>query len=130
MSDNVNVYMDNLLEVYTDLQDVIINPVTPVTTLRKDLQEYYDTMIDNVTKIDEEYLNDPDNTKLLKVCCILGGIRMTVCNRFCTFINVTDEDTDEIVHTRQQLAKLLLRYENRIGEIISSYYTVINRANE
>ena len=130
MSDNVNVYMDNLLEVYTDLQDVIINPITPVATLRKDLQEYFDTMIQNVMKIDEEFLKEPDNAVIIRLCCILGGIRMTVCNRFGTFINVTDEDSEDLVFDRQRLAILLLQYENRISEIISSYYKVINRAND
>lgn len=130
MSDNVNIYMDNLLEVYTDLQDIVVNPITPIPTIRKDLQEYFDTMIHNVTEIDKEYIKEPDNAIILKMCCILGGIRMTACNRFGTFINVMDEDSDELVHTKQQLARLLLRYETRISEIISNYYTIINRANE
>ena len=130
MSDNVNVYMDNLLEVYIDLQDIVVNPITPVATLRRDLQEYFDAIIQNVTKIDKEYIKEPDNAIILKMCYILGGIRMTVCTRFSTFINVTDDDRDELVHTKQQLLRLLLRYENRISEIISNYYTIINRANE
>ena len=130
MSDNVNVYMDNLLEVYIDLQDIVVNPITPVATLRRDLQEYFDAIIQNVTKIDKEYIKEPDNAIILKMCYILGGIRMTVCTRFSTFINVTDDDSDELVHTKQQLLRLLLRYENRISEIISNYYTIINRANE
>lgn len=130
MSDNVNVYMDNLLEIYTDLQDVIINPITPVATLRKDLQEYFDTMVENVLKIDEEFVKESDNAIIIRLCCILGGIRMTVCNRFSTFINITDEDSEELVMDRQRLANLLIQYENHISEKITNYYKLINRANE
>lgn len=130
MSDRINVYMDNLLEIYKDLQDVIINPVTPTGILRKDLQDHYDNMKDNIVKIYSEYDDDLDNSIMLRICNILSGIRMTVFNRFGTFVRINDDDTDDTIKNKKMLLSTLSLYETEISHMICKYFETVNIDNE
>lgn len=118
MTDNFNVYADDLLELYTDLQNTIINPIMSPAVLLVDLRNTYDKIESTLHKIDDEFASPTTDvtgeeivSSKMRICGYLNGIRTGIL-RYVICTQSYDGDDKDIRQAKSTLYDIITKYED------------------